>query len=146
MSALLAVGPQHISTPSVAYKALAPIFIVLGAALLGVLAEAVVPRRERFNVQVGIALVGLIGAVIWVGAIHGTSITTPSPAGNNIPFAGSLAIDPVGLFIQGTVLALAILSVLLMAERSVDVGSPIVASAAAVVGSPDDRRFSATGG
>jgi NADH-quinone oxidoreductase subunit N len=45
------------------------------------------------------------------------------------------------LFIQGTILALAIMSTLLMAERSVDVGSPIVASAAAVVGSPDDRRL-----
>ncbi|HEY3750911.1 MAG TPA: NADH-quinone oxidoreductase subunit NuoN, partial [Pseudonocardiaceae bacterium] len=57
----------------------------------------------------------------------------------------ALAIDAGGLFIQGSVLALAIMSVLLVGERSVDVGSPIVASAAVVVGSPRDRELARTG-
>ncbi len=52
-----------------------------------------------------------------------------------------MAIDGVGLFIQGTVLILAILSLLLMAERSVDVGSPIVAQASVVPGSPRDAQL-----
>jgi NADH-quinone oxidoreductase subunit N len=141
MSTMLAAAPNIITTPSVAYKALSPIFIVLGAALLGVLAEVVIPRAERFAAQLVISLGGLVAAVICVGLLHGTSITTPSPRGTDIPFAGSLAVDPAGLFIQGTVLALAIMAVLLMAERSVDVGSPIVASSAVVIGSPDDRRL-----
>ncbi len=138
---LLAAAGDHINSPSIAYSALAPIFIVLGAALLGVLVEVVVPRPERFTAQVGVTLVGLVASVVSVGLLHGTSITTPSPAGSNKPFAGSLAIDPAGLFIQGTVLVLAVMAVLLLAERSVDVGSPIVASSAVVVGSPDDRRL-----
>ena len=138
---LLAAPVEHITTPSVAYGALSPIFIVLGAALLGVLAEVVVPRAERFAVQVGIAIAGLVASVIAVALLHGTSITTPSPKGTNSSFAGALAVDPAGLFIQGTILVLAVMAVLLMAERSVDIGSPIVASSAVTVGSPDDRRL-----
>jgi NADH-quinone oxidoreductase subunit N len=136
-----AAAAPHISTPSVAYGALSPIFIVLGAALLGVLAEAVVPRRERFPVQLGITLAGLVAAIVAVALLHGTSITTPSPVGDDPAFSGSLAVDQAGLFIQGTILALAVMAALLLAERSVDVGSPIVASAGVVVGSPDDRRL-----
>jgi NADH-quinone oxidoreductase subunit N len=136
-----------ISTPSVAYVALLPIFIVLGAAVVGVLVEAVVPRADRFNVQVGVTLLGLIGGVgsVWGLAESGrSSLTTPSPHGSDPFFRGSLAVDKAGLFIQGTILVLAVMATLLIAERSVDVGSPIVASSATVVGSPEDRRLAVT--
>jgi NADH-quinone oxidoreductase subunit N len=63
--------------------------------------------------------------------LRGTSLTT---------VAGALAIDGTGLFLQGSILVLAILSVLLIAERSLD-RSPIVAQAAVVVGSPRDREL-----
>jgi NADH-quinone oxidoreductase subunit N len=132
----LLAAADTINAPSVSYHALAPILIVLGAALVGVLAEAVVPRAERYTAQMGITLVGLAAAMVSVVILHGTSETT---------VAGALAIDAGGLFIQGTVLALAIMSVLLVGERSVDVGSPIVASAAVVVGSPRDRELARTG-
>jgi NADH-quinone oxidoreductase subunit N len=46
--------------------------------------------------------------------------------------------------VQATILGLAIMAALLIAERSVDVGSPIVASAALVVSSAEDRRLSRT--
>jgi len=139
---MLAESAQTISTPSIAYHALLPIFIVLGAALLGVLVEAAVPRPQRFNTQVFVTLAGLIAALVTVGVLHGTHVATPSPVGTDSPFAGSLAIDGTGLFLQGTILALAIMSALLIAERSVDVGSAIVASAASVVGSQIDREHS----
>ncbi len=76
MTHLLAAA-DTINAPSVSYHALAPILIVLGAALVGVLAEAVVPRAERYTAQMA--------------------------------------------------------------------GSPIVASAAVVVGSPRDRELARTG-
>ena len=137
MNALIAaaVQPPQIHAPSISYHALAPILIVLGAAMLGVLAEAVVPRAERYAVQLGVALLGLTAAALDVATLHGTNITT---------VADALAIDNAGLFLQGTILILAIMSTLLIAERSVDVGSPIVASAAVVVGSPTDRALSRT--
>jgi NADH-quinone oxidoreductase subunit N len=140
---LLAAQTQTITTPSVAYSALMPIFLVLGAAILGVLVEAVVPRRDRFGAQLVVTLAGIIGAFIAVIVLRGTNVTTPSPAGNDSFFAGTLAIDGTGLFIQGTVLVLGIMATLLIAERSVD-SSPIVASAAAVVGSPTDRQLATT--
>lgn len=140
----LADGAQTLPTPSIDYKALAPILIVIGAALVGVLVEAVVPRRERFTAQVGVTLVGLAAALITVGLIHDTKVMTPLPGAGGPSFTGALAIDGTGLFLQGTILVLAILATLLIAERSVDSTSAIVASAAVVVGSPEDRRLSVT--
>ena len=68
-----------------------------------------------------------------VVALHGTRWSPPS---------GAIAIDPAGLFLQGTILVMAFVSLLLVAERSDDVGgSPIVAQAAVVVGSPRDRQL-----
>jgi NADH-quinone oxidoreductase subunit N len=138
---LAATTTPTITTPSVAYHALTPIFIVLGAALLGVLVEALVPQRERFNTQLAVTIAGLVAAFVAVILLHDTRLATPSPAGNDVPFAGSIAVDGVGLFLQGTILVLAVLATLLVAERTVDVGSPIVASAAVVVGSPTDQRL-----
>src|SRR3954468_2150527 len=130
-----------IKTPSIAYHALAPILIVLGAALLGVIVEAVLPRRERFAAQIVVTVAGLIGALIAVGLLHSTHLTTPSPVGPNEKFFGALSVDGAGLFLQGTILALALMATLLISERSIEIGSPIVASAAVVVGSPDDKRL-----
>ncbi len=136
MSHLLLAEPlTTIPVPSVSYAAISPILVVIGAALLGVIAEAVVPRSERFVAQLAITLAGLVGALVAVGLIHGTNETTVK---------GALAVDGTGLFIQGSILVLAIMSSLLVAERSVDVGSPIVASAAVVVGSPIDRQLART--
>jgi NADH-quinone oxidoreductase subunit N len=146
---LLAAPATTITTPSVSYLALLPIFIVLGAALLGIIVEAVVPPPERFGAQVTITLAGLVAAAISAGVVHSAlnykDVTTPTPRGSDVFFRGSLAIDSAGLFIQGTILVLAVMAALLLAERSVDVGSPIVASSAVVVGSADDRRLSASG-
>jgi NADH-quinone oxidoreductase subunit N len=132
VSHLLLAETAQIHAPSVAYSSLSPILIVLGAALVGVLVEALVPQAERYAVQVGVTVAGLIAALIAVGLLHNTAETT---------VAGALAVDGAGLFIQGSVLVLSVMSVLLIAERSVDVGSAIVASAAVVVGSPTDRRL-----
>jgi NADH-quinone oxidoreductase subunit N len=141
---LLAAATHSISTPSIAYHALVPVFIVLGAALLGVVVEAVIPRYERFNAQLFLALSAIVAALVSVALLHDTRLTTPLPTGNDKPFFGALGIDGTGLFIQGTVLVLALVATLLVAERSVDVGSPIVASAAAPVGSATDQRLART--
>ncbi len=121
-----------IHAPSVSYYALCPILIVLGAAILGVLVEAFVAREERYAAQVVVTVVGLLAALVAVGVIHNTSVITA---------AGAVAVDGFALFIQATILVMAILSVLLIAERSVDTGSAVVASAAVVAGSPADRRL-----
>ena len=136
---LLATGvsaaPDTIKAPSISYHALAPILIVLGAAMLGVLVEALIPRAERYAAQLVVSLGGLVASGITVAGLHGTNRTT---------VVGAIAIDDAGLFMQGTIIALAIMSVLLVAERTVDARSAIVASAAVVVGSARDRELSRT--
>ena len=136
MSMLSAASDQTLNAPSIAYHALWPVLIVLGAACVGVLAEAFVPRAERFNTQMGIAVAGLVGGFVAVVLLRKTSLTT---------VAGAVSIDKAGLFLQGSILALAVMSILLIAERSVDTGgSAIVAQAAVVAGSSRDRQLART--
>jgi len=128
---VLAAGP--ITAPSLSYSGLLPVLIVLGAAAAGVLVEAFVPRESRWAAQVAVAVVGLIAALVAVVAVAGKSELTADSA---------IAIDGVALFLQGTLLVLGLMSVLLMAERSVDVGGgAFVAQAAVVAGSARDRRM-----
>ncbi|HTZ44098.1 MAG TPA: NADH-quinone oxidoreductase subunit NuoN [Jatrophihabitans sp.] len=135
--ALAAADPStFIKAPSISYSALAPILIVLGAACAGVLVEALVPRAQRYAAQLLLTVGAMIVALIDVITLHGRSLTTAS---------GALAIDGVSLFIQGTILVLAVLSVLLIADRGVEPGSAIVASAAVTAGSPADRRLASSG-
>ena len=54
-------APTVIHAPSVSYYALAPILIVLGAALLGVVVEAFVPREERYLAQLVVTIGGRNG-------------------------------------------------------------------------------------
>jgi NADH-quinone oxidoreductase subunit N len=121
-----------VKLPSISYASIAPILIVLGAACVGILFEAFVPRGQRFVAQVVLTIAALAAALLDVIAIRGHSVVTASRA---------LSIDPATLYLQGTILVMAILSVLLLAERSVESGSSIVAQAAVVVGSPADRRL-----
>lgn len=132
MSALTTAAAATIHAPSVSYYALCPILILLGAAMLGVLVEAFVPREERYFAQLVVAIGGLVAALVAVAVIHNESTLTA---------AGAISIDGFTLFVQGTILVMAILSVMLIAERSVDTGSAIVSSAAVVIGSPADRRL-----
>ncbi|MCW2528198.1 MAG: nuoN [Pseudonocardiales bacterium] len=128
----LSVPVASVTAPSISYYALSPILIVLGTAMLGVLAEAFVPREQRYYAQVGLSIAGLVASLVAIGIIHNTSTLTSS---------GALAIDGFTLFLQGTIVVLSILSIMLIAERSVDTGSAVVAQAAVVAGSPADRRL-----
>ena len=127
------LAADGIQSPSISYAGLLPVLIVLGTACVGVLIEAFVDQESRWAVQTGTAVLGLAGALVAVVVAAGT---------NELTAAGAIAIDGPGLFLQGTLLVLGIMSVLLMAERSVDVGGgAFVAQAAAVAGSPRDRRM-----
>ena len=131
MTELLAA--DGVQTPSISYSGLSPVLIVLGVACLGVLVEAFVPRAGRWAAQVGLAILGLAAALVAVVLVAGRSELTA---------AGALAVDGPALFLQGSLLVLGLLSVLLLAERSLDVGGgAFVAQAAVVAGSAADRRM-----
>ncbi|MBA2554879.1 MAG: NADH-quinone oxidoreductase subunit NuoN [Geodermatophilaceae bacterium] len=122
-----------IEAPSVSYTGLSPVLFVFGAALIGVLAEAFVPRAYRWGVQLTIALGGVLGALVSVALIAGREELTISRA---------VAVDGPALFLEGTLALLGLLSILLLAERSPDMGgSAFVAQAAVPAGTALDRQL-----
>jgi NADH-quinone oxidoreductase subunit N len=128
---LAVLAQDQVTAPSISYSGLSPVLIVLGAASAGVLVEALVPRAARWAAQLVVAIGGLVGALVAVVLLAGRNTTTA---------AGAIAIDGAGLFLQGTLLVLGLLSMLLLAERSLDVGGgAFVAQAAVVAGSAADR-------
>ena len=107
MTAALVTAEVH--APSISYHLVAPMLIVLGAALLGVLVEAFAPRRARYVIQVPLTLAALVAAFVAVILASGHTKATTA--------AGAVVVDGPALFFQGTILVLATLAVLTMAER-----------------------------
>jgi NADH-quinone oxidoreductase subunit N len=129
----VAVAAGGFTAPSISYAGLSPVLIVFGAAALGVLVEAFVPRERRRTIQVGIASLGCVAALVATILLAGR---------HELTAAGAVAIDGPALFIDGTLAALGLVSVLLLAERSLDSsGSALVAQAAFTVGSSADRAL-----
>ena len=139
-----------LSAPPIDYAAIAPLLIVLGAACIAVLVEAFLPRHQRWPAQVALSVLTIGAAGIALGIYAGSAgpdgITTLGDA---------LAIDRPTLFMWGTLLALGLGSLLLIADRSVEPGGAILASAAAraAVGGrtgglaepPEDRSYGPPG-
>ncbi|MDT0274892.1 NADH-quinone oxidoreductase subunit NuoN [Blastococcus goldschmidtiae] len=127
-----------IEAPDLSWAALAPLLIVFGAACIGVLVEAFVPRDVRHPVQVAVALVGTGGGLA-ATLVYAATHEWGDGAGD-VTAGGALAVDKAGLFLQATVTGLAVLAVLLFAERGLDPArSAFVASVAVPAGSPRDR-------
>lgn len=110
-------GVDKIEAPHIEYDLLAPTLIVVGAAVLGVAVEAFVPRRHRYVVQVGLAVLAMaaaFGAVVTLAATgHGTDEAQTAAM-------GALAVDGPALFLQGTILLVGVLGVFTFAERRLD--------------------------
>ncbi|MFD9547482.1 NADH-quinone oxidoreductase subunit NuoN [Nocardia salmonicida] len=101
---LAAIAPA----PSIEYHLLAPMLIVFAVGVVGVLVEAFVPRPYRYPTQLTLGVAGVIGALVAVVLLAGTEGTA---------VVGAVAIDGVTLFLQGTILLVALLGLLLIAER-----------------------------
>jgi NADH-quinone oxidoreductase subunit N len=100
-------------TPSIEYFLLCPTLIVFGVAVLGVLVEAFLPRRIRYGAQVTLAIGGLIAAFVAV-----IVVSRSIPASGRPAVLRAMAIDRPTLYLQGTVLLVAVMSVIFMAERT----------------------------
>ena len=123
--------------PAINYSAIAPILIIGGAAILSVLFEAFLPRQARRPVQLVLVLVSVVAALVVVISLAGTRLITAN---------GSVAIDGPALLLQGTLLVVALLGALLMAERALDpLGDAFAPRASALPGSEDERQFAERG-
>jgi len=100
-------------TPSIEYFLLCPMLIVFSVAVAGVLVEAFLPRSARYAAQLTLALGGLIAAFVAV-----VEVAKSIPASGRSSVLGAMAIDRPALFIQGTVLLVAVMAVIFIAERS----------------------------
>ncbi|MFJ8044542.1 NADH-quinone oxidoreductase subunit NuoN [Kitasatospora sp. NPDC096147] len=137
-----------IPAPHVEYGQLSPMLIVLGAALLGILAEAFLPRKARYGAQVTIALLGLAAsfAAVVVLAAQGHATT-----GSGLLAMGAVAIDGPALFCQGVILLTAVMAVLTYAERRLEPRlnghrvDAFAAQGAAVPGSEQEREATKAG-
>ena len=112
--------------PSLSYSLLAPILIVLAGALLGVLVEAFLDRTHRAAIQLTISIGTLLLSLQQLWRIRELSSTTAA--------VNSVTIDKAGIFLQATIVLLALVAVLLIADQE-----NFVAQASAVPGSSEER-------
>jgi NADH-quinone oxidoreductase subunit N len=133
--------------PTIEYFTVSPILIVLAVATLGVVIEAFVPRAHRYLVQVALSLVGLVAAIVTTvmvfSRLHPGS---DNPKGGKVVAMGALAVDGPALFCWLLVLVLALLSVLLFAERRLEGGVTSFAGQAAALPGTDAEREASTKG
>ena len=127
---------DKISAPPIDLIAVMPVLIVLGAACVAVLLEAVMPRASRFYTQALLAVAAILVAGVWtvVEGIQGRYTVT---------MGGSVAVDSATYVMWGGILALSLLAVPVMADRVAEPGGAFVADAATTVGSTRDRQATA---
>ncbi|CAG7597842.1 NADH-quinone oxidoreductase subunit NuoN [Actinacidiphila bryophytorum] len=104
-------------TPHIEYAQLSPVLIVLGAAALGVLVEAFLPRRSRYTAQVALAALGLAAAFAAIVALADKGYGTTKA---HIAAMGAVAVDGPALFLQGTILLVGFVAIFTFAERRLD--------------------------
>ncbi|MPZ00867.1 MAG: NADH-quinone oxidoreductase subunit NuoN [Actinophytocola sp.] len=141
----LAQGEQ-LPVPAIDFTAVLPILIVLGAASIGVLLEAFLPKHQRWSSQIALSLAGIVGAGIALAAYIGDApeqgITTFTAEGAT---SGALAVDTPALFLWGTLLALGLASVLMIGDRSLEPGGAFISQAGLQGGLQTREQANATG-
>ncbi len=128
-----------IAAPPFEWGLLSPVLLVFAAAIAGVLVEAFAPRTLRRTMHIALSLGGLAGAfvlAVWLGATN-SNFSDHRPG--TVIAVGTVGVDRPTLFIQATILVLAFVSVLLIAESSHEV-SAFTPQAAAVPGSAEERE------
>ncbi|MDL4777648.1 MULTISPECIES: NADH-quinone oxidoreductase subunit NuoN [Thermomonosporaceae] len=143
VSAVLAQGGA-IPAPHIEYGQIAPMLLVFGVAIAGVVVEAFVGRTWRYTVQVPLAFLGLAGAFVW------TIVLGWRDKPFHVAAEGALGVDGPTLFLQGTILVLALISLLLIAERGSSGqggvgGGHFTAQAAALPGTEAEQETMAAG-
>jgi NADH-quinone oxidoreductase subunit N len=124
-----------IPTPSIEYSQLSPMLVVFGAGVVGLLVEAFVPRALRRQVQLWVSLAALLVAFVLTCVTAASSSIFSGGKAGNAAAMGAVAVDRPTLFIQGTILLLAFVSVLLIADSYAFAGQ-----AAALPGSAEERE------
>ena len=134
--------------PTIDWGALTPLLIVLGAAVLGVVLETFVPARTRRVAGLFLAVFAVAGALVavvwrWTVVWQGGASAAPNYAiapvrsGAQTP-NGLLPEDPFGLAAQGILLVVALVALLVIADRTQTREGSFAAQVASRPGSLDE--------
>ncbi|MCX4780353.1 NADH-quinone oxidoreductase subunit NuoN [Streptomyces sp. NBC_01264] len=141
---LAAAAPiDKIPAPHIEYAQLSPTLIVLGAAIIGVLVEAFVPRKGRYYTQVFLAVAALASAF---AAVVGLAAGGYGSSKAHIAAMGAVAVDGPALFLQGTIILASVVAIFTFAERRLDPAAhgnrvdSFAAQAASVPGSESEKE------
>ncbi|MDR0489198.1 MAG: NADH-quinone oxidoreductase subunit NuoN [Propionibacteriaceae bacterium] len=117
--------------PSLDYLLLAPFLVVLGTACLGILVEAFVPRKPRFIVQLVLAVLGLIMALVLIVWNWGSpNLADPW---SDVIISGTVMIDGPTMAFWALLFGFGLLAIILFAERNLHAGATSFTSSAASV-------------
>ncbi|MDR0849501.1 MAG: NADH-quinone oxidoreductase subunit NuoN [Propionibacteriaceae bacterium] len=122
--------------PSIDYLRLAPFLIILGAACLGILVEAFVPRKPRFITQIIVAVLAplaAIGVTVWQWGSVGQGLADPHASASGKVVSGTVLIDGPTQGFWIILLAFGLISVILFAERHVHSGATAFTPMAAAI-------------
>ncbi len=139
MTGTVAAAATTIAAPHFEWSLLSPVLLVFAAAIAGVLVEAFAPRPLRRPMHVALALGSLAGAFVLTIVLAASSSIFAGGKPGAVVAEGTVGVDKPTLFIQATILVLAFVSVLLIAESSHEV-SAFTPQAAAVPGSAEERE------
>ena len=113
-----AAAPDKIPAPHIEYGQLAPTLIVLGAAIIGVLVEAFLPRATSVTPRSCSSPSSPSPRPSRPSSASPRAATAPAKA--HVAAMGAIAVDGPALFLQGTILLVALVSVFTFAERRLD--------------------------
>ncbi|MET7357602.1 NADH-quinone oxidoreductase subunit NuoN [Streptomyces sp. NPDC005562] len=139
---------DKIDAPNIEYGQLSPTLIVIGAAVIGVLIEAFVPRKSRYYAQLFVSVVALAAAFAAVVGLAARGFGTTKA---QVAAMGAIAVDGPALFLQGTILLTGIVVIFTFAERRLDPvahGNRVdsfVAQAGSVPGSESEQAATKAG-
>lgn len=131
---MTALAASVFSPPQIDWAALSPVLIVLGAALLGIVFEAFLPRRARRLAQVILSVVALAAAVL--ASAWQLSVVD----GGARPAGAVLAMDRPALVLGMLILVIGILSVLVLADRTEVGEDAYAAQVSAIPGSEYEEQ------
>ncbi|MSW40101.1 MAG: NADH-quinone oxidoreductase subunit N, partial [Actinobacteria bacterium] len=118
---------MQFTSPVLDYALLAPMLIILGGAIIGVLIEAFLSSALRLPAQLFISVMAIVTSLLSLIVVRDR--VSVSAAMKSITFDGA------GVLLQGSILIIALLSIFLIADQT-----NFTAAAATVPGSAEERE------
>ena len=138
-------------SPVIDWAALTPLIIIFGAAVVGVLVEALAPRKARRSIQIGLSILAIASSlvsVIWRWTVvdsSGPSSIAQGVNGKSTTGIGLLVEDAPALAFQMVILICSLVAFMIIADRTETREGAFAASAATRPGSTEEREVTAAG-